>query len=198
MDVRVAYKLIELRKKQALTQQGLAEALETDEKTIAQWESAEAIPDNHMLRRLSELYNVSFDEILTPLQEPEAPAKIEEPVVEDKKTQEKNPFTMLIASYPIAVVIFYLLAGSIFKLWDIAWLMFLTIPLVPVLCKASGNGQYSAEKTFSRFLTMYYPGVLATLYVNLGVIFGWWHPTWIIFLTIPLFYIFKGARKSCE
>ena len=200
METRIAYKLIELRQKNGFTQEVLAQKLDADIEIISSWEQANSIPDNNMLRRLSELYGVSFDEILTPpeniIQTEQIP--IEETVLpaEEAVQERKGAFKSFVAAYPVFVLIFFLLAGFLFNLWDTAWLMFLTIPIVSVLYKASGEGQYDASKTLSRLLKFYYPGIVATVYLNIGVIFHLWHPTWILFLTIPLFYIFKAQNKS--
>lgn len=36
--------------------------------------------------------------------------------------------------------------------------------------------------------TFPYPVFCAILYLVVGFVFGWWHPAWIIFLTIPFYY----------
>ena len=210
MDTKIAYTLIELRQKNGLTQQALADALGAELEMVSSWEQAKSIPDNHMLRRLSELYAISFEDILTPEEPPQAPLPPQkEPAEEaappkapspslEKPSGGNSSFKTFIAAYPIFVVIFFLLAGFTFGLWRVAWLMFLTIPLVPLIFKASGGGRYDAAKTFTRLLDYYYPGIVATLYLNFGVIFGWWHPTWILFLSIPLFYIFRAATRKPE
>lgn len=39
-----------------------------------------------------------------------------------------------------------------------------------------------------KLLAFPYPAVLPLLYMLLGFGFGLWHPGWIIFLTVPLYY----------
>lgn len=39
-----------------------------------------------------------------------------------------------------------------------------------------------------------YPLVVTTIYLVLGVVFGLWHPGWLIFLTIPLRYMHFNSR----
>ncbi len=34
-----------------------------------------------------------------------------------------------------------------------------------------------------------FPIKISVLYVVLGVLFGWWHPGWLLFFTIPLYYM---------
>lgn len=33
-----------------------------------------------------------------------------------------------------------------------------------------------------------YPVICTVLYLLMGFVFGWWHPGWIIFITIPVYY----------
>lgn len=55
---------LELRKEKGLSQIGLAKILNVDQTTISKWEKGKALPDAHMLLRLSELYDVSIDYLL--------------------------------------------------------------------------------------------------------------------------------------
>ena len=46
-----------------------------------------------------------------------------------------------------------------------------------------------------------YVTITAFIYVLIGVIFRIWHPTWLLFLTIPVYYMweeFKVSRDWCE
>ncbi len=44
------------------------------------------------------------------------------------------------------------------------------------------------------FLYPVYVPLMVLLYLLLGIVFHWWHPAWILFLTIPVFYmgIYRG------
>ncbi len=41
-----------------------------------------------------------------------------------------------------------------------------------------------------------YPVVCACIYLIIGFCFGWWHPGWIIFLTIPFYYWLAKTIQS--
>lgn len=41
-----------------------------------------------------------------------------------------------------------------------------------------------------------YPLLCAVLFLLAGFCFGWWHPGWIIFLTIPFYYWIVGTLES--
>ena len=66
----------------------------------------------------------------------------------------------------------------------LAWLAFLLVPLAPVMV-----GLEKITISYSLFITI--------VYLVLGFTMHWWHPGWVLFLTIPIFYIFfpKGINS---
>ena len=40
----------------------------------------------------------------------------------------------------------------------------------------------------SPWATFPYPVLCVIIFLAIGFIFGWWHPGWVIFLTIPIYY----------
>ncbi len=60
----IAKRLVDLRKKNKLTQLELAEKLNYSDKAVSKWEQGESVPSIEVLCRLSELYNVSLDYIV--------------------------------------------------------------------------------------------------------------------------------------
>lgn len=57
-------RLIELRKRNNLSQEELAEKLDISRQAISKWESNQSNPDIDNIIRLGEIYNVSMDYIL--------------------------------------------------------------------------------------------------------------------------------------
>ncbi len=41
-----------------------------------------------------------------------------------------------------------------------------------------------------------YPVLVVIIYLLCGILFKLWHPMWIVFLTIPLFYIITAKMKK--
>ncbi|MEG1710612.1 MAG: helix-turn-helix transcriptional regulator, partial [Clostridia bacterium] len=82
--------------------------------------------------------------------------------------------------YPILCLLVYLIIGSIWNIWGWGLLIFLTVPLFYWITEGS------VKSIWARFS---YPLLCVIVYVTLGFIFGatWWHPGWLIFLTIPIF-----------
>lgn len=63
--VKIGGFLAELRHEKALTQEELGEKLGVTNKTVSRWEKGNYMPPAEMLLALSELYDVSINEILT-------------------------------------------------------------------------------------------------------------------------------------
>lgn len=89
-------------------------------------------------------------------------------------------FNWLNASVPLLCVIAYLLMGFLTPWgWRIGWLVFFLIPIIPSLVSAI------RRRKASRFA---YPLFVTGVYLLLGMWLGLWHPWWILFLTIPVYY----------
>lgn len=64
MNIEIANRLVELRKKSGLSQEELATKLGLSRQAVSKWERAEASPDTDNLICLANLYGVSLDELL--------------------------------------------------------------------------------------------------------------------------------------
>ncbi len=81
----------------------------------------------------------------------------------------------------ILATVAYLLLGFLTdRGWAVGWTLFLLIPVIGSI------GDCIRTKKISDFL---YPVLVTFIYLFLGMHEGLWHPTWIIFITVPLFYI---------
>ena len=57
-------KIYDYRKKNAMSQEALAEKLGVARQTVSNWETGETSPNPEQLKQLSQLFNVSIDELL--------------------------------------------------------------------------------------------------------------------------------------
>lgn len=83
------------------------------------------------------------------------------------------------------VVIAYILLGAIGGLWAQAWTLFLLIPIVPTLAEAIilKNANVFAYPIFLAFIYLTLCAwILPSFDLNM------WHPLWVMFLTIPIYY----------
>ena len=87
----------------------------------------------------------------------------------------------IVAVTPILCTLIYLFCGFVFQIWHPTWVIFLLIPIVPIICDVftkRGRGQVISLIT-----------VLVIIgYFVLGI-YGYWHPGWLIFFLIPIFSI---------
>lgn len=61
--MEIGNKILELRKKQHMNQEQLAEKLSVTRQTISKWELGETSPDLNQAKKLSQIFNVSLDEL---------------------------------------------------------------------------------------------------------------------------------------
>lgn len=89
----------------------------------------------------------------------------------------------IIASTPMISLIVFLLLGFLADAWHPGWIVFLAIPIVPMLLR---------KQTVSAI----YPLLCVIAYLIMGLVWNLWHPGWIIFLSIPVFEIFFTKKKK--
>lgn len=103
----------------------------------------------------------------------------------------KKPYMspVLRAAIPCIITIAYLIIGYTVgsRGWATGWILFLLIPVIESLFHAIKT------KNPSHFA---YPVFVAAIFLICGMIFGVWHPTWTIFVTIPMFYAITDAIKK--
>lgn len=247
MNIEIANRLVELRKKHGLSQEELANKLGISRQAVSKWERAESSPDTDNLICLAKLYGVSLDELLDcdkdideiaeEKRKDEKEKRKEGTVYRDKNTTVKiengaihivdgdeevtisgldgitidssegkfhfgknnksnvtinggkNILNTLDTIYILLVLTSYILLGCFIpSTWGVAWVLFLTIPVVSSLFKAIKKKRI---KDFS------YPTFVTFIYLGLGMLttvypetfnFSWWHPGWVIFITIVIWY----------
>lgn len=110
----------------------------------------------------------------------------EEEDEEDEKAVNKSPWLRVLYAlpYPIVVTVAFLCWGFACGEWDIAWVLYVTVPLYYTLLDCFKTKRVSAFA---------YPVLVAFIYLFCGMKWGIWHPSWVIFLTIPIFYGIAGG-----
>lgn len=63
--MRISDKIIELRKSRGWSQENLAEYMDVSRQSVSKWESGQSIPDIEKIIKLSELFGVTTDYLLT-------------------------------------------------------------------------------------------------------------------------------------
>lgn len=202
MNIEIANRLLQYRKRMGLSQEELAEKIGVSRQAVSKWERAEAAPDTDNLIELSKVYGVSLDEMLKGESEkeaedtaPEQPESAEEPDSEEpaKEKHEKvhigfdgihihdNDGTKVdIDKHGVFVEengekkVYTGPDGHIHKSSDVI---------------------EKEEEHKSIWLKLPYPIVTVIAYVLFGTfdVMGGWAFGWIVFLTIPLYYTLVEA-----
>lgn len=194
MNIKLADRLVKLRKEHKLSQEALAEKLGLSRQSISKWERAEASPDTDNLIALAEVYGITLDQLLGNNEPEKAPRtqpakkQLSEKQIKGKSNLKKAPLLFLGA---IAV---YAGGGIIFGVlwWAVMWTLFLLV---------MGYTFSALSMCFEdrRLLSILFSTVAATLfavslYVISGVLLGLWGIAWIIFLAIPAYVYVKVIK----
>ncbi len=204
MNIEIANRLVELRKKKGFSQEELASKLGLSRQAVSKWERAEASPDTDNLICLAKLYGVSLDELLET-------DKTVEDIIDEAGTAEKAPEEEPADDEPkkkSKVTI----GPSGIHVVDDKEEVHIGIGGIHVTDKDSNvhigpTGIHIDDRKDSKavrlreMLTGIYTLAVAVAYVFIGVFTHMWHPFWILFLTIPVFssifdcFIYKKITK---
>ncbi len=187
MNIKLADRLVNLRKENKLSQEALAEKLGLSRQAISKWERGESSPDTDNLIALAELYGISLDELLwnEPVNEKPQAEKAEK---KENRILKTSPILFLMA---IAV---YVVGGMVIggKWWAVMWILF-TLVLSFTIYFASKSVINRGLKTLLTTISV----ILATasIYVLLGMLFSLWNIAWIVFLLIPAHIYISIIKK---
>lgn len=202
MNIEIANRLVNLRKRNNLSQEALAEKLGISRQAVSKWERAEASPDTDNLILLSRLYGVSLDQLLQtvdeiPISEPEESNSEEsnseetnENEAESKNTDNtfvhigKDGIHVLDGDDQVhidwkGVHVSEKNGDSVKVGWDGIHIM--------------EDGQevfWKEEKKnyiFEPRLRFPIGMIIIVVYLVIGIVYHAWHPGWLILLLIPIF-----------
>lgn len=196
MNIKLADRLVELRKENKLSQEALAEKLGLSRQSISKWERAEASPDTDNLIALADLYGITLDQLLgndevkekTQQTQP-LKKQLSAKQIKGKNNLKKAPLLFLGA---IAV---YVGGGIILGAfwWALMWILF---PLALGYLLSALSTYFENRKVLSiLFSTLAATLFAVALYIALGVAFGLWGIAWLIFLAIPAYVYIKVIKK---
>lgn len=173
----ISENLVYYRKKNNYSQEQLAEKLHVSRQAISRWECGTAVPDTENLIEMGNLYGVSLDELIKGAHQ-ESDIVVEDTNVNIQKDSARA--VALSLGFSVVVALAFLLWGMLVpSSWGIAWVCFLAIPLAITAVIAIKK---------HRTIIFCYPVVALAVFYILSWYTGLWHPLWIIFLTIPIYY----------
>ena len=217
MNIEIANRLVELRKKNGLSQEELADKLGLSRQAVSKWERAESSPDTDNLICLAKLYNVSLDDLLNSDQSiEEISSEVKERNEEEsleKALTEKNIkkaikesrdkkyahlpekdrkrakiFDIVDAAITgamfLVVTIIYIVVSSYHaEQWGKLWILY----FLPIIISSF----FTCFKN-RRFSSFAMPILCTFLFMGFGLYMNFWHPMWVVFLAIPVYYIVFG------
>ncbi len=167
MNLEIANRLVELRKKNGLSQEELANKLGISRQAISKWERAEASPDTDNLICLAKLYNCSLDELL------KTDSTVEEIALGNEQDDDNKIIQMEKNGKKIYI---YSNGMNIEKEGK-------RIHISGVALNKNNFYEFKAKK---RSLLNAIDGLITIIaivaYILMGVYMDLWHPGWIIFL----------------
>lgn len=212
MDLFTAKKLTALRKYHSLSQEALAEKAGVSRQAVSKWERAEASPDTDNLLILSRIYSVSVDDILGEKSADELIAALEsrKASAESEKTSEAldtEGFAtkVYIEETPLKTDVTDIIKNeNDIYFSDILSEKKVTENEVPEILSDEKKGKrirgrIRIRKTvklpplypsLAKHLLLFpYIVVAALIFVAFGFLGKLWHPAWLIFLTVPAYYL---------
>lgn len=99
-------------------------------------------------------------------------------------------------AFPIALIVvsIYLVVGFVAHVWHPTWLIFFAIPLYHWTVDMIKNKRIAGLPTFIAVV------VSLTVFLVIGFTLKTWHPTWLVFLLIPLTgsleFFFEGGVRG--
>lgn len=195
MNVEIAQRLAELRRERGFSQEGLAEQLGLSRQAVSKWERAESAPDMGNLIALADLYEVTLDELLrvspevaddvrfesqerAESVEAEAAAAAEAALAAAARAEAAAATAAEVPEAPKVVVEVSAPAASVPAAAPVGFPPSASVPIAPP----------PAPRPKDPLQTFPYPLLCAVIFLLAGFCFGWWHPGWVIFLTIPFYY----------
>jgi len=172
MNIDIANRLYEYRKQNNLSQEELAQRIGVSRQAVSKWERAESSPDTDNLIELAKLYGVSLDDLLFTAE----PTKKESSDSNDEEEKWENPEYVSVGLSGIHVI-----DGS--DEVHVSWKDGIQV-------KSNGEFEFDSHGMSIGEKLMYNLPVpiLAIVYLIMGFVWDLWHPGWIIFLAILVYY----------
>ncbi len=193
MKKDLATLLTELRKKNNMTQNELAEKLGVTYQAVSKWERGENYPDSLLLLEIAKLYKVTVDELL---RGEIINKKNNESIIKRKRILFITGITLLILS-PITAFIY---GFENYEKYGIAILLIAAVA-IPMIVYAAITSQNLFEQNSPKTLRQKQKedgiyAIAAGIFLVLGLVFGLWYIAWVVFIFAYAITVF--IKKSKE
>lgn len=191
LKVITASNIINLRTARGMTQAELGELLSYSDKSISKWERAEAVPDAYVLKKMSEIFGVTVDYILSSHDSWEKP----ESFIEAERGFHSKVITAIaIAGIWTAALLIYIIGWLLEQSW---WLIFIYAIPVSLITLLVLNSVWEKGKNNRHIIYGLVASVILTVYLT----FFSFNPWQILILIVPaelivfLSFRIKKSRK---
>lgn len=196
--------IMSCRKREGLTQAGLAEKLNYSDKAVSKWERGESIPDLLTLVQLAELFGVTVDDLLKdpnslPAENGAVVERMEKAVEKTLKRKADKQSIMGLSSlivWFVATLVFVVVSSlGVEKSW-MAYIYAIPANAIVLLCLRSAWQDFRWNKTLISIIVW---GCLLSIYLSLLLFAGL--NIWKLFLLgvpgqLAVFFWFRLFRKQ--
>lgn len=174
----IAKNIIDLRKRDGMTQAELAERLNYSDKAVSKWERGESVPDISVLKTIADLFTVKVDDLITV---DHTDATLEAPKL--SKRQKRNRKLImgmcLVLVWLIATFVFVVLQAAM-PTQPLLWMAFVyAIPASLVVWLVFNSIWFSLKHNFIIVSALIW-SILAVVYLSLIFIIQF--NVWLLFL----------------
>ncbi len=196
MNVEIAQRLATMRREQGYSQEELAERLGLSRQAVSKWERAESSPDIGNIVALAKLYGVTVDELLSVEADLDDDMRFEEG--DRSAAAEAEAQQAAVRANEAAVRAAQAAVAATQARAAAEQAQPRPAPCHPAPCRPSAPVAPPApaappaaaepERRRGPWSTFPYPVLCVIAFLLAGFFGGWWHPAWVVFLTIPLYY----------
>ena len=181
-----ASNIINLRQKAGMTQSELAALINYSDKSVSKWERAEAVPDAYVLKKMSEIFGVTVDYLLSPHdgwdQDPR-----------QKKPAYSNQVIILLSVtgvWMLALILFI----SLWLLGNLVWIIFIYAILFSMLVLLVLNSVLEQGRHNYFIISALLLSVVASLYFSF-LYFGKQNYWQLFLLLAPAWFVVYLASR---
>ena len=185
LKVITASNIINLRTAKGMTQAELGELLNYSDKSVSKWERAEAVPDAYVLKKMSGIFGVSVDYLLSSHDSWERPESFKK----EERNFHSNVITVLVifGIWTLAFLI-YIIGWLLEANW---WLLFVYAVPVSLITFLVLNSVWEQGKNNRHIIY----GLVASVFITVDLTFRSYNPWQILLLLVPAeFLVFLSFR----
>ncbi len=174
----IAKNIIDLRKRDGITQAELAQRLNYSDKAVSKWERGESVPDITVLKTIADIFSVKVDYLITT---EHIDAALEIPKMSKRKKRNRKLIMgmCLVLVWLIATFVFVVLQAAMPQ-QPLLWLSFVyAVPISLIVWLVFNSIWFHPKRNFAIISALIW-SILAVVYLSLIFIVSF--NVWLLFL----------------